>query len=59
MSVAVSHHPPPPDGRGREVPPPRRRVRQELWDALAVAGFSAAASVALALAVTFVLAIVG
>jgi hypothetical protein len=47
MSVAVSQP-------SREPEHRRRRVRQEARDALVVAGFSAGASTALALVITFV-----
>ena len=57
MSVAFPHHPP----GTRSVNRPRgpRRVRQEAGDALAVFAFSAAASSALALAITLVVTLVG
>ena len=49
MSIAVSNHP----------PEARRRVRQEARDALAVFTFSAAASCALAIAITLVVTLAG
>ena len=54
MSVAVTNQPP--DSRSVRRP---RRVRQEARDALAVFAFSAAASSALALAITLVVTLVG
>ena len=51
MSVAMHNHPP-------EGTAPRR-VREEAGDALAVFAFSAAASSALALAITLVVTLVG
>jgi hypothetical protein len=54
MSIAVTNHPP---HRRPESRP--RRVRQEARDALAVFAFSAAASSALAIAITLVVTLVG
>ncbi len=54
MSVVISNHPP--EGRSARVP---RRVREEAGDALAVFAFSAAASSALAIAITLVVTLVG
>jgi hypothetical protein len=54
MSVALSQ----PGEQGHRAPA-RRRVRQEARDALAVALFSAGASVALALTITLLLTLVG
>ena len=61
MSIAVSHTQSPrhlPHG----APPqtgPRRRVRQEARDALAVVAFSAGASTLLAIAITLLVTMVG
>jgi hypothetical protein len=55
MSVAISNHPPESRAAGRGP----RRVREEAGDALAVFAFSAAASSALALAITLVVTLVG
>jgi hypothetical protein len=61
-SVAVrSRRPAPAVGSAPQVPvePPRRRVRQEARDALAVVAFSAGASTALALVILLVMTMVG
>ncbi len=57
MSVAVdgTRTNPPPHQHGR----PLRRVRQEARDMLAVVAFSAAASVALAVTITLLVALAG
>ena len=54
MSIAISNHQP--DGPRATG---RRRVREEAGDALAVFVFSAAASSALAIAITLVVTLVG
>ena len=54
MSIAISNHQP--DGPRTAG---RRRVREEAGDALAVFVFSAAASSALAIAITLVVTLVG
>jgi hypothetical protein len=58
MSVAVSNHQPPP-GRGGPAQRRPRRVRHEAREALAVFAFSAGASIALAIAITLVVTLVG
>jgi hypothetical protein len=56
MSVAVSHTHASPQQAAQA---PRRRVRQEARDALAVAAFSAGASTSLAVVLTVVVTRVG
>lgn len=59
MSVVVTNHPPRAAHAAGSRAPRQRRVRQEARDALAVFTFSAAASSALALAITLVVTLVG
>ena len=60
MSVAVhGTRTTPRDSRDHSHGRPLRRVRQEARDALAVVAFSAAASVALAVTITLLVALAG
>ena len=59
MSVAVDGTRTPPQAKQPQHGRPLRRVRQEVRDALAVAAFSAGASVLLAVAITLLVALAG
>ena len=60
VSVAVRHERRTPEVRSAPPQePPRRRVRQEARDALAVVAFSAGASMALALVILLLMSMAG